>query len=84
MSYATQAQLVERYGTVRLVELTDRAEPPAGAIDAAVIDRALADADALIDGYVAARYDLPLPAVPDLLRDLALSIVFYKLHLDMA
>jgi phage gp36-like protein len=83
VSYATQDELVDRYGNERLVQLTDRAEPPAGAIDAAVMTRALDDTDALIDGYLAARYALPLPTVPSLLRDLAATIGLYKLHVDV-
>lgn len=80
MSYASQAQLQERFGEKMLRDLTDRATPPAGAIDSAVINRALADTDAMIDGHLLGRYALPLTATPDLLRDLALTISIYKLH----
>src|SRR5690606_6605607 len=45
-----------------LVALTDRAEVATGEIDQDVVDRALADTDAMIDGYIAARYALPLAA----------------------
>lgn len=83
MSYATQPEMVDRFGTERLAQLTDRADPPMGVIDAAVLARALADTDALIDGYLAARYDLPLPAMPPLLRDLAAAIGLYKLYVDV-
>lgn len=83
MTYATQADLVERYGESMLRDLTDRADPPAGAIDGAVVSRALADTDAAIDGYLVRRYVLPLPSVPPLLRDVALSIAIYKLHRDI-
>lgn len=80
MSYASADNLTQRYG-VRLVEqLTDRATPPAGTVDAAVVAAALADADAVIDGYLAARYILPLAGVPPLLTDLAGAIAIYKLH----
>jgi phage gp36-like protein len=68
MTYATLAQQ------------TDRAAPPAGMVDAAVVDRALADTDAMIDGFVAARYRLPLAEVPSLLADLAQAIAIWKLH----
>lgn len=78
--YATQQDLEERFGTQELIELTDRADPPAGAIDATVVARALADADAVIDGYVGARYDLPLPSTPALLANLAADIARFKLH----
>lgn len=80
MSYASQAELVARYGEKFLVSLTDRTTPPAGTIDASVIDRALADTDAAIDGFLLGRYVLPLAATPPLLGDLALSIAIYKLH----
>lgn len=80
MPYATQAQLSDRFGADLLVRLTDRGPLPTGEIDSDVVARALADADALIDGYLAARYQLPLATVPALVVDLALAIAVYKLH----
>lgn len=80
MTYATLAQLTDRYGAQMLVNLTDRAAVATGAIDEAVIDRALADTDALIDGYLAGRYVLPLAMTPPLLVDLAGAIAVWKLH----
>lgn len=80
MSYASQDQLVERFGDKFIQQLTDRALPPAGAIDPDVVTRALSDTDAAIDGYLQGRYVLPLTATPPLLIDLALSIAVYKLH----
>ncbi|MEX2126967.1 MAG: DUF1320 domain-containing protein [Xanthobacteraceae bacterium] len=80
MSYATLAQLSERYGAEVIQSLTDRATPPAGAIDEDVVDRALADTDAAIDGYLMRRYALPLATTPALVVDLALAIAIYKLH----
>lgn len=84
MTYATQAELLERYGESMLIDLTDRADPPANAIDTAVVARGLTDADAEIDGYLATKYALPLQATPDLVRNLALAIAIYKLHRDTA
>lgn len=81
MSYTSQQVLVDRFGERLLLELTDRADPPAGAIDAAVVDRALEDTDAVIDGYLAGRYALPLAVTPPLLADLAAQIAVYKLHI---
>jgi phage gp36-like protein len=80
MTYATQQQLVDRYGEDMLRKITDRAKPPAGAIDAAVVARALADTDAVIDGYLLGRYQLPLATTPALLAELASTIAIYKLH----
>lgn len=84
MSYATQSDLVERYGTDMLVDLSDRATPPAGSIDAGVVQRALDDSDAMIDGYLLGRYLLPLASTPPALRDLAQAVAIYKLHRDTA
>jgi phage gp36-like protein len=84
MTYASQSDLVERYGTPMLIDLTDRDDPPAGTIDDAVVTRALEDADAAINGYLLGRYILPLSATPPLLRDLAQAVAIYKLHRDTA
>lgn len=81
MSYATQQVLVDRFGERLLLQVADRADPPAGAIDADVVARALADTDAMIDGYLAGRYALPLFDTPPMLIDLAAQIAIYKLHL---
>ena len=84
MSYATLAQLTDRFGEKMLIELTDRDTPPADAIDTAVVDRALADTDAMIDGFLAGRYALPLASTPALVADLAQAIAIYKLHREVA
>jgi len=80
MPYASQQELIDRFGEQMLIDLTDRATPPAGAIDATVVDRALTDTDAAIDGYLGAKYQLPLTDTPPLVVDLALAIAIYKLH----
>lgn len=80
MTYATLQQLTDRYGETMLIDLTDRGAVATGTIDTTVTDRALADADAVIDGYLAARYALPLAATPALITDLAQAIAIWKLH----
>jgi phage gp36-like protein len=80
MTYATLAQLTDRFGAAMLIGLTDRASPPEGEIDADVVARALADTDAAVDGYLAGRYQLPISETPALLADLAQAIAIYKLH----
>ncbi len=64
-----------------LVALTDRADIPTGSIHMGVVDRALSDTDAMIDGYLAGRYALPLAAVPVMLTDIAQQIAIWKLHI---
>lgn len=80
MPYATQQQLTDRYGAFMLVALTDRGAQTTGTIDPVVVARALADADAVIDGYLAGRYALPLTATQPLLTDIAQAITIWKLH----
>lgn len=80
MAYTSLTDLTDRYGARLLISLTDRATPPAGEIDTDVIDEALADTDALIDGYLANRYKLPMDTTPPLVADIAKAVAIYKLH----
>ncbi|TCS70678.1 phage gp36-like protein [Sulfuritortus calidifontis] len=82
MAYATAAELATRYGEDELIQLTDRAG--SGVMDTAVVQRALDDAEAEIDGYLASRYLLPLPTVPALLARIACDIARYRLWEDRA
>lgn len=78
MPYATETHLRDRYGDTALLQLADRDRD--GTADPAVIARALADADAEIDGYLAARYPVPVAPAPARLTDLACAIAWFKLH----
>lgn len=80
MAYSTQADLTDRYGAQMLIDLTDRGEVATGTIDGDVVDRAIAEADALIDGYVAGRYVLPLSPVPQQIGPISRQIAIYTLH----
>lgn len=82
MTYATQQDLTDRFGALELQQLTDRADPPAGAIDATVIGKALADADDQINVYLSARYTLPLASAPKILTRLACDMARYALYED--
>jgi len=83
-TYAQVSDLIARFGEAEIIDLTDRADPRTGAVDATVAELALADADAEIDGYVARRYDLPLATVPPVLTRLACDIARYRLWDDRA
>lgn len=80
MPYTTQQDLIDRYGEQLLISLTDRAEVATGVIDADVVAQVLGDTDALIDGYLAARYKLPLTETPPVVAAIALRIAIYDLH----
>jgi phage gp36-like protein len=68
MSYATQADMIERFGERDLIALTNRpgssASPPT--IDEARLQSALKDAEDLINGYLGKRFSLPLNPLPSL------------------
>jgi phage gp36-like protein len=82
--YAQIADLVGRYGEAEIVQLTDRATPPTGAIDTSVAERALGDADAEIDAYLGGAYTLPLASAPPVLTRVACDIARYRLWDDQA
>ena len=82
MGYATKQNLIDRFDEKELVELTDRATPAAGAIDDQVLNRALADADARINAFLAPRYTLPIDPVPGVLEQTACDIARYYLYED--
>lgn len=77
MSYATQQDMIDRYGEREVRMLTDRENM--GMIDATVLAYALTQADAELDGYLQGRFSLPLATVPVLLVGIACDIARYRL-----
>lgn len=82
MPYIVQADLETRFGSTELAQLTDRVN--GAVIDAEVVGRAIVDAEAEIDGYLAARYQLPLASIPAVLARIAADIARYRLWADQA
>lgn len=80
MGYLTLDQIETQFGHDRIVDLTDRATPPTGEIDTALVAGVIASVEALIDGHIAGRYLLPLTGDHKALTDAALAIAYYKLH----
>lgn len=80
--YTTLDDLIERAGEVEIRQIADRDRD--GFPDPEVIAAALEDAVNLIDGYLAAKYAVPLASVPPIVRAWAFSIARYKLHRDGA
>lgn len=75
--YADVAQFVLRVGELQAIELTDR--DGLGEINEEVLNLALADSSSQIDGYLAARYALPLETVPQNLVRLCCDLTRYRL-----
>jgi phage gp36-like protein len=82
MAYATLQDMATRFGAEELTQLTDRAN--VDAIDSAPVNAALGDADALIDGYLAQRYAVPVVPTPPMLRRLACDITRFLLSGEAA
>jgi len=80
--YISQADMVARFSEQEIIQLTDRSDPPAGIIDAAVLDMAINDADGLIDTYIKTRYPQTLISVPEPLKRKAADIARYYLYDD--
>jgi phage gp36-like protein len=71
--------MINRYPNRDLVQLTNE-DPAATTVNAAPITLALADASAEIDGYIEARFTLPLSDAPAVLNRLATDIAMYRLQ----
>lgn len=84
MPYCTISDLTTRYSAQELIDLSDRADPPVGAIDTAVLDAAIAEAGAVIDSYLGGRYTLPLATTPPALTAAACHLTRYALYDDRA
>lgn len=79
-AYVTQSNLVPGLLTeAHLVQLTQD-DSSLDAVDADVLDAAITEAEADVDGYLGARHSLPLATVPQLVKSLTARIVRYKLH----
>lgn len=72
--YATRDDLIARFGTE--VEQLESMHPQGNT----AVQSAIQDATEEIDGYLAGRYDLPLPNVPNNLKRLACDIARYYLY----
>ncbi len=80
MAYATPTEILTRCGEDALYAVADRDGD--GVLDTEAIGRALDDATAEIDSYLAARYPLPLPVVPKIVTILCVDIALYRLAPD--
>lgn len=82
MSYATEVDMLARFGAEEMTALTDR--DGNGSAVSGMMERALDDASAEIDVYLAGRYALPLAHVPTVLVRIACDIARYRLWADRA
>lgn len=79
MTYATKSDLYDRFGQIEIEQLADKDNSADAAAIADTVARALADADAEINGYLEGVYQLPLASTPRFLNSLASDIARYYL-----
>ncbi len=73
MAYITREQMASRYPSNSYLFQDDLS-----------LNAAILDAESEADGYLASRYHLPLPSVPDALMGRVCDIVRYRLWRDQA
>jgi len=78
MAYATLDDLKQRFGETEIVQLTDRNGDDTA--DQAVVDRALEDASAIADSYLARRHTVPLDPAPLVLVSAVCDIARARLY----
>jgi len=78
MSYSTEDDLLKHVSEDTLIQLTDDAGM--GIVDADRLADAIADADAVIDGYLSRRYSVPMNPVPPLVVRMSADIALYNLY----
>ncbi|UTV30164.1 gp436 family protein [Photobacterium atrarenae] len=79
--YCTREDIIARFGQEELAQLTDRDGEAGGIVDS-VLEQAIKDACATIDGYLGGRYDLPLAVMPEVLVRVACDLSRYYLYDD--
>jgi phage gp36-like protein len=79
MSYITQSDLSSLLSDRKLIELTD--DNRTGIVATAIVTKAIADAEAEANGYLATRYRVPIAGtVPDLVKKLCVDVAVYNLY----
>lgn len=79
MPYATRQDFIDAFRETEAIMLTNLDTPNATAVDPVPLEKALADASALIDSYCGARYLLPLSPLPVVVNRYCLDIARYTL-----
>jgi phage gp36-like protein len=62
--YATVTDMIARFGETQIIRLSQPEDRTAETVDEEKVNIALADASAVIDGYIRGRYFVPIVAPP--------------------
>jgi phage gp36-like protein len=77
--YCTMARLIELFGEVEMLELSNLHDPAATVVDAVRIQAAIMWASEEINSYIGFRYALPLTTIPYVLESKAADMARYQL-----
>lgn len=80
--YAILADMTSLFSEAEMLELSNLDYPDATTINEPVVTRAIADAQAQIDAYLAVRYITPLVVIPAVLRNYTCDVARYILDKD--
>lgn len=78
MAYSTLADMTATTPEQAVINLTD--DSGVGVVDQDKVSAAIADADAEIDSYCAARYTVPFDPVPAVVRKCSVDIAVYNIY----
>jgi phage gp36-like protein len=78
MPYSTLTDIEDVIPQAFVVQLTN--DTGGATVDQAKVDKAISDADELIDGFLRGRYTLPLSSLPNLVRKFSVDIAVFNLY----
>ncbi|WP_343620869.1 DUF1320 domain-containing protein [Acinetobacter proteolyticus] len=81
MSYLSREELIERYGEAEIVRLERNIAKTDGP-NPSTSEKAIADAEEMVNGYVAVQYPLPLPVTTEPVKRAVAVIARYFLYKD--
>lgn len=77
--YVTSSEFISRIGIQETIELTNLDDPSANTVNSDRLEAILSDASSEIDGYLATRYQVPLTAIPGVIKTYCIDIAWYRL-----
>lgn len=78
MAYSSITDIIKAIPESNLIQLTDDAN--SGTVDNSIVDAAIAEADATINGFLQERYPVPLLPVPELIKSISVDLAVFKLY----
>jgi phage gp36-like protein len=75
--YSTKSDILAQTSDEELKQLTSE---DGSTVDDTIVNKCIADADSLIDGYLSSKYSVPLVTVPALVNKFSVSIALHNLY----